>query len=147
MIKNALDRLQYLCETIPQLLFDIDESEFSFKLSPNKWSKKEIIGHLIDSATNNHHRFIRGQFEDTPFITYDQNLWNEYNYYQQIDKEQIILFWTAYNKHLMELIKLIPEDNLTRQVNSEIGTNVSIEFLINNYIVHLEHHLRQVVDY
>ena len=63
MIDNAIKRLEYLCDVIPQLLATIDAQSFSLKSNPDKWSKKEIIGHLIDSATNNHQRFVRGQFE------------------------------------------------------------------------------------
>ena len=76
MIENIVDRLQYLCDAIPSLIKQIPEQEFSHKSAPGKWSKKEILGHLIDSATNNHQRFVRAQFEDTPFIIYDQDNWN-----------------------------------------------------------------------
>ncbi|HTB26511.1 MAG TPA: DinB family protein, partial [Puia sp.] len=114
MIKNAGDRLEYLCDTIPVLLTNIDDHSFSEKVKPEKWSKKEIIGHLIDSATNNHQRFVRVQFEDKPNIVYDQNKWNSYNFYQQIDRQQIINFWTVYNRQLIELIRRIPNENLER---------------------------------
>lgn len=60
MIEKSIARLQFLCDTIPDLLTEIDELTFNEKILPEKWSKKEIIGHLIDSATNNHHRFVRG---------------------------------------------------------------------------------------
>lgn len=73
MIETSIARLQILCDTIPDLLLNIDEIIFSEKPSNNKWSKKEIIGHLIDSAANNHQRFVRAQFEDLPSIAYDQN--------------------------------------------------------------------------
>jgi len=146
MIDIAVKRLLYLCETIPQLLTALDEETFSLKLSPNKWSKKEIMGHLIDSATNNHQRFVRSQFEDTPTIIYDQNKWNEFSFYQKISGQQIINFWTIYNKQLIELIKHIPKENLQRKCN--VGeTNQTLDFLINDYVEHLEHHLRQVVKY
>ena len=79
------------------MLTQISEEKMSEKPAPNKWSKKEIIGHLIDSATNNHHRFVRGQFEAIPEIRHNQNGWNKYSFYQQIDSKQIILFWTIYN--------------------------------------------------
>jgi hypothetical protein len=118
----------------------------SEKSSSNKWSKKEIIGHLIDSATNNHQRFVRGQFENNPEIRYDQNKWNQYNFYQQIDSKQIILFWTFYNKQLIEIIERIPTENLKRQVNVD-GALLTLEFLIFDYVEHLEHHLKQVIDY
>lgn len=146
MRANAIDKLEYLCKIIPELLMNIDQNTFSKKIRPEKWSKKEIIGHLIDSATNNHQRFVRGQFETIPEIRYDQNKWNEHNFYQQIDSKQIILFWTIYNKQLIEIIKRIPTENLTRQI--KVGENLyTLEFLIADYVEHIEHHLKQVIDY
>ena len=146
MIDNAIKRLENLCEVIPQLLAAIDEQSFSLKANPGKWSKKEIIGHLIDSATNNHQRFVRGQFENRPAIRYDQNKWNEFGFYQQISGQQIISFWAAYNRQLIELIKRIPKENL--QLECLVGDKLlTLDFLINDYVEHLEHHLRQVVSY
>lgn len=146
MINQALEKLNYIIEKVPSMLAQISEEKISEKPSPNKWSKKEIIGHLIDSATNNHHRFIRGQFEDIPEIRYDQNEWNKYSFYQQIDSKQIILFWTIYNKQLIEIIKRIQLDNLKKKI--KVGDNLlTIEFLFNDYVEHMEHHLKQVVEY
>lgn len=147
MIEFAIKRLEYLCDIIPQLLTEIDEQTFSVKPKPNKWSKKEIIGHLIDSATNNHQRFVRGQFEDVPKIVYDQNKWNEFNFYQKMDGQQLISFWTIYNRQLAELLKNIPEENLSKECKSGDDKNLTLDFLINDYVEHLEHHLRQVVTY
>jgi hypothetical protein len=146
MIALSLKRLVFIIDKVPSILTQISEEKMSEKPSPNKWSKKEIIGHLIDSATNNHQRFVRGQFEAIPEIRYDQNRWNEYSYYQQIDCKQIISFWTIYNRQLVEIIKRIPSENLKKQIN--VGDNLlTLEFLINDYVEHLEHHLKQVVDY
>jgi hypothetical protein len=147
MIQKAIDRLEYLCETIPALLKDIDDKSFSEKPLPDKWSKKEIIGHLIDSATNNHHRFIRCQFEYKPTIWYDQNNWNMYGHYQLMDKLQLIKFWTSYNIHLVEIIKLIPIEKLKRICVMKDGSELTLDFLINDYVAHLEHHLKQVISY
>jgi len=145
MINKSIERLAFLCDTIPGLLNAIDEQAFSAKPAPQKWSKKEIIGHLIDSATNNHQRFVRGQFEENPKIVYDQNKWNDHNYYNLIDGKQIIAFWAFYNKHLVEVIKNIPEEKLKNIVNTE--GRYTLEFLIIDYVEHMEHHLRQVVVY
>ena len=146
MIQNAVNRLEYLCDTLPQLLHNIDEETFSSRPKPGKWSKKEIIGHLIDSATNNHQRFVRGQFETRPAITYDQDNWNEFNFYHQIPGQQIIAFWTTYNRQLIHLIRHIPNENLERECL--IGDKLlTLDFLINDYVEHMEHHLRQVVVY
>lgn len=146
MVEKAISRLNFIIDKVPNILTQISEEKMSEKPSPNKWSRKEIIGHLVDSATNNHQRFIRGQFEDVPEISYDQNKWNEYSFYQQIDSKQIISFWTIYNKQLIEIIKRIPIENLRREI--KIGENLlTIEFLIVDYVEHLEHHLKQIINY
>jgi hypothetical protein len=147
MTKNSISRLQYLIDTIPSLLTEIEEIKFSEKQNLEKWSKKEILGHLIDSATNNHQRFIRCQFENIPKIIYDQNNWNKFNFYQQIDKNQIIQFWTIYNKQLVHLIKNIPNENLLKECKTSDDKNYTIEYLISDYVEHLEYHLQQIVEY
>ena len=147
MIEKSIARLQFLCERIPALLSALDEQALSFKPGPEKWSKKEIIGHLIDSATNNHQRFVRGQFEEVPVIHYDQNKWNENSYHQQIDSDQLISFWTIYNKQLVEIMKRIPKNKLNNKINTGEENSLTLEFLIDDYVVHLEHHLRQIIDY
>ena len=147
MIEIAVKRLEYLCTIIPQLLTGIGEPAFSLKVVPENWSKKEIIGHLIDSATNNHHRFVQIQFESQQLIPYDQNQWNKSNFYQQIDGQQIINFWTIYNKQLVEIIKRITEENLLKEFKTIDNKKLTLSFLINDYVEHLEHHLKQVVIY
>jgi hypothetical protein len=147
MTEKPIQRLQYLCTTIPPLLSKIKEDNFSSKPSSDKWSKKEILGHLIDSATNNHQRFVRVQFEHVPTISYDQIKWNSHTHYNQIDSKHLISFWAAYNLHLVELIKLIPKDNLTRECNIGRDTPVTLQWLIDDYVRHLEHHLKQIVEY
>lgn len=146
MVEKSINRLNYLIENIPRILAEVGEEIISVKPLPTKWSKKEIIGHLIDSATNNHQRFVRGQFEHNPEICYDQNKWNEFSFYQQIDSNQIISFWTIYNKQLLEIISRISTDNLKKQI--KVGDKLlTIEFLIVDYVEHLEHHLKQIIDY
>ncbi len=135
-----------MCGSVPSLLNAIDEHTFSSKPYPEKWSKKEILGHLIDSAANNHQRFIRIQFEDIPVISYDQNKWNSFSYHNRMDSRQLIQFWTSYNKQIAELFKYIPEDALNRKCIAG-GNEVSLEFLIVDYVSHLEHHLKQIVNY
>ena len=147
MIEIAVKRLEYLCTIIPQLLTEIGEPNFSLKVAPEKWSKKELIGHLIDSATNNHHRFVQIQFESKLLIPYDQNQWNRSNFYQQIAGKQIIDFWTIYNKQLVEIIKRISEENLLKEFKTTDNKKITLFFLINDYVEHLEHHLRQVIIY
>lgn len=147
LVTDSITRLIHLCEIIPPLLSKIENPAFSIKPAPDKWSKKQIIGHLIDSATNNHQRFVRGQFEASPQIYYDQNKWNAFGYYDKMNGQHIIALWSAYNKVLAELIKNIPEENLQLGCLSRDNTLLTLEFLINDYVAHLEHHLRQAVEY
>jgi hypothetical protein len=146
MTEENIERLEHLCKIVPAFLRNISEEDFCFKPTHDKWSKKEILGHLIDSATNNDHRFIRGQFETVPTISYDQNKWNEFSYYNQINTDQLIQFWTLYNLQLLELIKRIPAPNLKMECNTGGQKNQTLKWLFNDYVSHLEHHLGQIIE-
>jgi hypothetical protein len=143
---KAINRLTELCNTIPELLLQISEEEFSEKANSDKWSKKEILGHLIDSATNNHHRLVRGQFEYQPNITYDQNKWNQFNFYNELESRQLITFWLAYNLHFLGVIQNIPTENLSKIIYRK-DEACTLYYMIEDYIQHTEHHLKQIVAY
>lgn len=147
MVQKAIERLVYLANIIPDKIRLISDEEFSYKLSVVKWSKKEILGHLIDSAANNHQKFIRVQFEDSPSIWYDQNKWVETNNYAGFASAELISFWAAYNTHIAAIIKRIPLQNMNKTCTMRDGNKVTLEFLIIDYVSHLEHHLRQITDY
>lgn len=146
MLSNAIQRLQQLCTDIPPLLAALDDRAFSAKPVSGGWSKAQILGHLIDSATNNHHRLVRAQFEDAPHIVYDQAAWNKHSYYDMADQQQLTAFWHAYNLQLLHLIRQLPEAMLSRTVNTG-GVPLSMTMLIEDYVIHLEHHLHQLVAY
>ena len=126
----------------------------------NKWSKREVLGHLIDSANNNHQRFVSAQIkEDLVFETYNQEYWVHCQGYQKEEWENIINLWFFYNLHMAQLINQISDDKLTRPVlqhnldkiawktipKSETTT---LLYFIYDYIAHLEHHILQILpDY
>jgi hypothetical protein len=143
----TLELLRVLVNTIPARLRKIPESDFSYKPSPSKWSKKEIIGHLIDSATHNHHRFVRGQFEDNPVITYDQDQWNTYSFYQALDSAHVIMMWEVYNHHIVQLMSHMPESHKGRHCRMDDEHAYTIAWLFDDYVRHMEHHLRQVGEF
>jgi hypothetical protein len=146
MVSESIQRLIWLCANIPPLLEAIPEDEFSAQATPDKWSRKQILGHLIDSAANNHQRFVRIQFEDNPNIAYDQNNWVNFSYYQEMHKADLIAQWRTHNIFLAKLISHIPAENLhgTGQIN---GKYLSLEWFIVDYVQHMEHHLKQIVAY
>ncbi len=147
MVTESITRLEYLCRIIPPLLLKIKEVDFSHKPAPGKWSIKETLGHLIDSATNNHHRFVRAQFEDKPLITYNADDWVAASHYQTMSSVHMISFWHLYNHHIAEIIKQLPEEMLDRECYSGYDTPRTLAWLFDDYVVHLEHHLGEMVEY
>jgi hypothetical protein len=145
-MQKTISRLRALVQLIPPLLERLPAAEFESKPSNGGWSKKQILGHLIDSATNNHHRFVRAQFEEVPQIQYDQDRWNQYNFYQQADKEHLITFWTTYNRQILFILKCMPPGMYLRRCDTG-GRTLTIEFIAEDYVQHMEHHLRQIIDY
>lgn len=146
MIQDSYTRLDELCQIAPALLKEIPAEDLAARPAHGGWSKLEIIGHLVDSAANNQQRFVRGQFESVPVISYDSDQWVKHNYYQCGDKDQLIALWTAYNQHLAMMLRHIPEDVLQQKVHT--GTDsYSIDYLAADYVAHLEHHLRQIISY
>lgn len=113
--------------------------------SPDKWSPQQLIGHLIDSAANNHQRFVRAQQEGALMLPpYAQEHWVTSQRYHDRPWEDLIAFWYAYNQHLAHVILHIPE--AFRQVPCTIGANppVTLGFLAHDYVVHMQHHLAQI---
>ena len=124
---------------------DISSQEWNYRSAPNKWSRKEILGHLIDSASNNHQRFVRVQFEDNPAIRYDQDKWVMTQDYFNAAIDDLIELWFNYNKHLVHIISKIPTDKYNRTCNVGQEEPVTLEWLAEDYLRHLKHHLNQIL--
>ena len=139
MINGAIQSLEGYLVQFPLILKRLELSDLEYKQSKDKWSKKEILGHLIDSATNNLTRFITGQFQDNPTVLYDQVSWCTANYYQKADLGHMIALWECLNRQLLFICNQLTPEILSRKVNGN-----TLEFLINDYISHFEHHLRQI---
>jgi len=144
-VNESIAALRSICEEFPKQCEAISEEVFAYKPAPDKWSKKEILGHLIDSATNNHQRFVRAQFEDVPNIIYDQNNWNKCSAYSELNTKHLISFWEIYNRHLIEIMKSMPEENFTKECDTGDAEPHTIEWLFDDYVVHLQYHVKQIV--
>lgn len=143
---NTIHRFQKIIEQTPTLLSRISESESGIKPPSGKWSKKEILGHVIDSATNNLQRFVRAQLQNPcSFPNYQQKEWVSTQHYQQESWKDLIQLWESVNKHLLHLISHIPEEKKNNIIT--IGTNPSttLSDLAKDYLSHLEHHLNQIL--
>jgi len=124
---------------------NLDEGTASQKPYPDKWSRKEILGHLLDSASNNHQRFVRAQYlKDTNFLSYEQETWVKIQTYHSRSWKDLLDFWKSYNLHLAHVIETIPTESLG--VSGTVGSygQVTIGYLIVDYLGHMQHHLRQI---
>ena len=146
-VLKVAERLEKLARELPALLAAIPFEEFENPPAPGKWSKKEILGHLVDSAANNHHRFVRIQYEDVPRIVYHQDEWVSLQDYRCEPREDVIAVWAAYNRHLAHVIKKISPENYNRKgdTGKETPSEVSLGWLVEDYLVHMEYHLKQVL--
>jgi hypothetical protein len=147
-MKKTIDELDQIIQEYSKKIGTIPESELSAKPLPSKWSKKEVVGHLIDSAQNNLRRFICGQYESyPPKIVYDQDRWVASNNYGQMDSKEIIEFWKLTNKRIIAVLSQMPSTNYS--LNCDTGTGVvklhSIEWLADDYVKHMKHHLNQII--
>jgi hypothetical protein len=128
--------------------FLIGDAEFSAKPSPSKWSKKEIVGHLCDSAQNNLRRFITGQYEvDPPHVVYDQDSWVSVNQYQAMNKSDLLQLWRLLNERICAVLETMPEANFQKTCNTgkEAVSLRTLDWLASDYVDHLKHHLNQVI--
>jgi hypothetical protein len=125
-------------------LHAIPETRMSSKPAPGKWSKKEIMGHLIDSAQTNIRRFISAQYEDEPYIVYNQDKWVLLNGYQQWDTKNIIELWYQLNKQICRILETMPPGAAERNCRSEAVHTIG--WLATDYLKHLRHHLHVVLE-
>lgn len=140
----AADLLQTVEAAVPKLRA-LTEQQAGRPRAPGKWSPKQIIGHLIDSASNNHQRFVRAQ-QGAPlaFPSYAQEHWVACQHYADRPWDEIVRLWQAYNRHLAHVISHIPEDRRDTPCVIESASQVTLGFLASDYGEHLRHHLAQV---
>jgi hypothetical protein len=145
-MKNVADNLREILRTIGPLLDDISDEAASQRPGDGKWSKKEILGHLIDSACNNQQKFVRGMAGgDSVFPGYEQDLWVDSQKYNSADWHDLLALWKAYNMHLAHVIENVPFACLENSITIEGHGTFSLRFIMEDYVEHLKHHLNQIL--
>lgn len=144
-MERAIRRLWYAVRTLPGVLGQFSEAESGLRPAPERWTKKEVVGHLIDSAANNHQRFVRGQLEPGQnFPRYEQDGWVRVQNYQAARWADLIDLWRAYNTHLLHVAGQMPADGRRAVCRVGGGDEVTLGRLFADYVEHLEHHLRMI---
>lgn len=147
-IADAMERLTKYIQAIPAEARKLSSEAILQKPSPAKWSKQEILGHLIDSAVNNLKRFTEIQFLPQPYtvVSYQQDELVRVNNYQQLPLDHLFDLWAALNKQIIYVVRNIPGEKFAYSVdpqydNREIKT---LGWIICDYVAHMEHHMRQL---
>ena len=150
-------RLRAALTAAEPLLRTISESDSARRPGPDKWSPRQIIGHLIDSASNNHQRFVRAVWqEDLVFSGYEQEEWVDLQRYQETAWSELLTFWLAYNRHLVRVMSAVPpEARLRVHVRHNLHAiathapsrpeQATLDYFMLDYVDHLELHLRQIL--
>ena len=145
-----------LNQATPALL-TVTDADSAKRPAPGKWSPREVIGHLIDSASNNHQRFVRARFQnDLVLVGYDQDAWVALQKYQEEAWTELVSLWRAFNEHLPHVMSSIPASVRERQHGRhnlhEINWKpippdqpATLDDLMADYVAHLKHHLRQIL--
>ncbi len=135
LLESTIDReLQYLR--------GLSATQAAQAPKPGAWSPKQELGHLVDSAANNHMRIVRAALEGS-YIgpTYAQDAWVEIHGYQTMPWMELIDLWYDQNRLLVHLIKRIPADRLESPCTIGDGAPVGLSALIGDYVLHMQHHL------
>ncbi|KMQ66101.1 hypothetical protein ACM46_00615 [Chryseobacterium angstadtii] len=138
--------LKNIVDTELQRFEKISEEEWSHKISPEKWSRKEILGHLCDSALTNIRRFVVTQYKENDNIVYDQDFWVKAQNYQNIPVSEVITLWKSLNFQIVHTVENIPDEALSRTCDTTktVPQTFTLEYIIQDYIDHLQYHLKAI---
>lgn len=141
----ADDLLRTVNEAQPGLQ-SLSDKETSSHPQPGKWSKKEILGHLIDSATNNHQRFVRASLAGgLTFPGYEQDALSKLQRSNNVEWALLLRLWESYNLYLAHVLGCLPES--VANASCVIGNNppTTLAYIAEDYVAHLKHHLNQII--
>ena len=147
-MKNTVTQLLNIVEEYSEKLRQLSEEDISLKLHADKWSKKEELGHLVDSAHNNLRRFIVVQYETNPKIVYDQDTWVRITGYAYQPSTQLINLWILLNLQICYVLEGISAEAGERMCDTgkENEQLRSLNWLAEDYVKHLLHHLHHLLE-
>jgi hypothetical protein len=128
------------------LLRQVRNADATFRPALNKWSKKEILGHLIDSASNNHQRFVRAATQGSlDFPGYEQEKMVAIQNPNVASWELLVDLWSAYNRYLAYIVGQLPESSAEVPCVIAGRPPVTLLWLAADYVEHMKHHLNQIL--
>ena len=146
---DTTNKLEALLKITTEYISKATDAELNHKASPEKWSKKEIMGHLIDSGINNIQRFTAVQIEKEPhrILPMRQVELVQVNDYQNAEIEELLAFLMSINRRVKNLMLLQNPQTLTTPIELYREGNISdMRYLMEDYVVHFEHHVNQIIE-
>ena len=144
-MKQLSEKLLRAVESAEGKLRQVSEAESGTPVLKGGWSRKQVIGHLIDSASNNHQRFVRAALQGTlEFLGYDQDGSVRVQAVEKVHWPLLVSLWADYNLYLAHVIAHLPADKLEARCRIGDGEPVTLRFLAEDYLTHLLHHLGQI---
>jgi hypothetical protein len=139
---NVPERLGGIVERESARLRSLKEPAVSRRPAAGKWCAKEILGHLVDSAANNHQRFVRAALSgELSFPGYVQDGWVAAQRWAEEDWRTVVDLWIALNRHLAHVLAGLPADALSAPCRIGDRPPVTLAALAEDYLRHVEHHL------
>ncbi len=144
-VPRGIGQLRFLIAVLPGRLAAISNEHAGGKPAPHSWSKKEELGHLIDSAANNHQRIVRAQLEDNLALPgYDGDQWVELHGYQNRDWTDLIASWRAGNSQLLAAAESAPAGAWSHTLSVGGSEPMTLRFVLDDYVDHMASHLRHI---
>ncbi|MFS0594328.1 DinB family protein [Cytobacillus horneckiae] len=146
-MQKVVEGINHWIKRLPEEYNSKSEKEISNRPLPNKWSKKEILGHLCDSAINNIERFIKIQYEEPVYViqSYNQDQWVMVQNYQGRTLDEIVNLFQTLNKQIVNIVKNIPNEKLSNLCDIGNNQHKTLEWLIQDYLEHMEHHIHNQI--
>ncbi len=144
-MKELSEKLLSTVDLAEPKLRGVSSHETTNPILKGGWSRKQVIAHLIDSASNNHQRFVRAALQPSlDFPGYDQAGNIRIQLPQEADWLLLVSLWAAYNRYLAHVIARLPADKLDTPCRIGSAAPVTLRFLATDYLEHMHHHLAQI---
>ncbi|SCY09954.1 DinB family protein [Flavobacterium caeni] len=147
-MKDTVNKIETLLAQAHGHFTSHDETHLQTPIAAGKWSRKQILGHLIDSALNNWQRFTEIGNKPQPYIyrEYHQSELVKINDYQNKDTTELLRLWVLMNRQIIRVIENQTEETLNLKVQFTDGTMQDLRFIMTDYPEHMAHHVKQIVS-
>ena len=144
-MQQVADELRGLIANFGVRLRELKDADIATRPRPDKWARKEVLGHLIDSAANNHQKFVRMMSQQhLDFPGYKQDEWVDQQKYASANWDVMVELWSLYNYHIARLIENVDPSYLGHTIRIEDAGPFTLEFIMADYVEHMKHHIKQI---